>query len=99
MKKVTLAFPDPGSLWLFKDQSKAINIAITPGKNIIAGLFPTDEIARATTEFKAAEISTISTTSNRYSAKTRRPKPLFTVARIMSSFRSGLYQLRSIMNF
>jgi len=44
MKKVTLVFPSYGSLWLFKDKSKAVNVHVVPKKNLISGLFQQQEI-------------------------------------------------------
>lgn len=56
MQKITFAFPDYNSLWLFKSQTRAINVAITPKKNIIRGLFPKKDIETAVTKFKAVTV-------------------------------------------
>jgi hypothetical protein len=53
MKKVTLSFPSYNSLWLFKDQTKAINIRIEPKKNLISGLFQQQEVEMALQQYNA----------------------------------------------
>lgn len=55
MKKVTLAFPTHDSLWLFKEISKGINVAFAPAKNTITGLFTSEEVSIAVTQFQAVE--------------------------------------------
>jgi hypothetical protein len=54
MKKVTLTFPSYDSLWLFKDQTKAIHIQIKPRDHVISGLFDSSEIEMAVRKFQAA---------------------------------------------
>jgi hypothetical protein len=61
MPKATLTFPDPDSLWLFKDKSRAINIAVVPRKNRITGLFSSEEIDIAVKEFKGVQIMNAAT--------------------------------------
>lgn len=56
MQKITLLFPNHHSLWLFADKSRALNIAVTPRKNIIAGLFSSEEIDIAVKEFQAVRM-------------------------------------------
>lgn len=74
MQKFTFAFPDPISLWQFKSQVQAINVTITPKKNIISGLFPQQDVELALNTFKAIAISQApssiekqKTTGNRHS--------------------------------
>lgn len=53
MRKITFTFPDYKSLWDFKDQTQAINVAITPKMNRIAGLFSSQEVDVALSKFNA----------------------------------------------
>jgi hypothetical protein len=68
MQKSTFAFPDYDSLWLFKNQTQAINVAISPRKNMISGIFPQQDVELAVKKFNAVAINT--TTSPSYSDKT-----------------------------
>jgi hypothetical protein len=56
MQKITFAFPDYDSLWLFKSQTQAINVTITPKKNMIKGLFPKKDIEVAVSKFNAVAV-------------------------------------------
>lgn len=56
MQKTIFAFPDPESLWQFKNETRAVNIAVTPKKNTISGLFDQGEIEMAVKKFKAVAI-------------------------------------------
>jgi hypothetical protein len=92
MQKVTLTFPNPDSLWLFKDRSKAINVAVAPAKNRMTGLFSSEEINIALTQFQAVKAISTSTNANASSFKhteTRTEKP---------PFRFRFSQLLSLMN-
>jgi hypothetical protein len=92
MHKVTLTFPNPDSLWLFKDKSKAINVAVAPRRNTISGLFSSDEIDIAVNEFKAVQLVNASTGNTAVSVRnteTRTAKP---------SFRFAFSQLLSVLN-
>jgi len=80
MHKVTLTFPNPDSLWLFKDKSKAINVAVAPRKNTITGLFSSEEVDIAVKEFQATQIINCSTSKSAASVnhtEIRTPKPFF----------------------
>jgi hypothetical protein len=57
MQKITFAFPDHESLWQFKNQTQAINVAITPKRNTISGLFPQQDVELATNKFNAITIN------------------------------------------
>ena len=57
MQKITFAFPDYDSLWVFKNQTQAINVAISPKKNIISGLFLTQDVELAVGKFNAVTIN------------------------------------------
>lgn len=57
MQATTLIFPDYNSLWLFKAQTQAVNISITPKKSAINGPFGKQDIERAMKEFKATLIT------------------------------------------
>lgn len=57
MEKVTFTFPSYDSLWSFKDKAKAINIKITPKKNIISGVFQQQDVELAINEYHAVTIS------------------------------------------
>lgn len=92
MQKVTFTFPDPTSLWLFKERSSAINVMIAPRKNMITGLFSSEEVETAMKEFKAIQMKNTSTsmdTSLIKRTETRSLKPLF---------RSRIFQLLSFLN-
>jgi hypothetical protein len=71
MHKVTLAFPTHDSLWLFNEQSKAINVAVTPMKKIITGLFSSEEVTLAEMQFLAIKLNTDSNSSNNLLSKPR----------------------------
>jgi hypothetical protein len=92
MPKVTLSFPNHDSLWSFKDNSKAINVAVTPRRNTITGPFSSEEVDIAVTRFQAVAVANTTTSTNTSSIKhtetsTGRP-----------SFRSRFRQLLSVMN-
>jgi hypothetical protein len=92
MQKVTLTFPNPDSLWLFKERSKAINVAVAPAKNMMTGLFSSEEINIALTQFEAVQTMRTLTNANASSlshTETRTEKPPF-------KFRFS--QLLSLMN-
>jgi hypothetical protein len=57
MQKITLTFPDPNSLWLFKDKSRTVNVAVAPRKNTMTGPFSSEEIDMAVKEFQAVQVS------------------------------------------
>jgi hypothetical protein len=92
MHKVTLTFPNPDSLWLFKDKSKAINVAVAPRKNTITGLFSPDEIDIAVKEFQAVQIMNASTNKN------APPLKYTQTGTIMPLFRFKFSQLLSALN-
>ena len=72
MRKIILAFPDHESLWQFKNQTQAVNIAITPKKNIISVAFSEQEVELAVDAFKATTISNASSsTEKQVPVKTR----------------------------
>jgi len=56
MQKLTFSFPSYDSMWLFKEQSKAINVRIEPKKNLMTGLFVKQEIDLALQQYKATTI-------------------------------------------
>lgn len=56
MQKITFAFPDHNSLWQFKNQTQAINVTITPKKNIISGLFLQQDVELAVHTFNAVTV-------------------------------------------
>ena len=56
MQKVSFAFPDYHSLWLFKNQTRAINVSIIPKKNIITGLFLPKDVELAISKFNAVTV-------------------------------------------
>jgi hypothetical protein len=90
MPKVTLSFPTHDSLWSFKDNSKAINVAVTPKRNTITGPFSSEEVDIAVKRFKAVAVATISTkTSSIKHTETSTERP---------SFRSKFRQFLSVMN-
>jgi len=94
MKKVTLAFPDYESMWIFTNQTKAINVRIQPKENRLSGLFSGEEIDRAVKEFRAIQPINTSAginTSQSSNAKTRTDGPLL-------KLRSRLHQLLSMAN-
>lgn len=66
MDKISFTFPDHDSLWQFKNQTQAINVAITPKKNRISGLFHQHDVELAVNKFNAVSISekNISSTTN-----------------------------------
>lgn len=89
MKKVTLLFPKHNSLWLFKEKSTAINVAITLKKNTITGLFSLDEVDIAVKEFEAVQmISTLTATNtvaaNRKETTTAAPSFKFRFSQLLS---------------
>lgn len=53
MHKITFTFPDHDSLWQFKNQTRAINVAIAPRKNMISGLFHQQDVELAVSKFNA----------------------------------------------
>jgi hypothetical protein len=53
VQKITFSFPDNKSMWEFKNQTQAINVAITPKKYIISGLFSEQEVSLALSKFNA----------------------------------------------
>ena len=55
MPPTALIFPHYNSLWLFKSQTHAINIAIIPKTNHITGLFDEQDIKKALQEFQATK--------------------------------------------
>ena len=71
MKKVTLTFPSNDSLWLFKEQSRAINVTVTPMKKTITGLFSLEDVSIAVTEFKAVQMTGIIMAANLRPKQTR----------------------------
>lgn len=91
MKKVILTFPDPNSLWLFKDKSRAINVAVAPMRNTITGPFSVEEVDVAIKEFQAVQIVYTATapTTSVNPTETRTAKP---------SFKFRFSQLLSMMN-
>ena len=91
MKKVILTFPDPNSLWLFKDKSRAINVAVAPMKNTITGLFSVEEVSIAIKDFQAVLVNTSTDTSSYLirHTETRNVKP---------TFRYWFSQLLAMMN-
>jgi len=93
MKKVTLSFPTHDALWLFKEKSTAINVAITPKKNTITGLFSLDEVDMAVKKFEAVQINGTSTATNTVAAN--RKERMTTVP----SFKFRFSQLLSMLNF
>jgi hypothetical protein len=92
MRKVTLAFPNPDSLWLFKDKSKAINVAVAPRKNTITGLFSSEEIDIALNEFQATQLINAATANSAASIKHTQTRTE------NSSFRFRFSQLLSVLN-
>lgn len=54
--KATLSFPSYQLLWLFKEQTQAINIHIEPKKNTITGLFAQNDIDKAIEQFHAVTV-------------------------------------------
>jgi pentatricopeptide repeat protein len=53
MKKLTFLFTSYDDLWMFKDQSKAINVKVNPRNNLISGLFEKQDIEMALDVFHA----------------------------------------------
>jgi hypothetical protein len=53
VQKITFSFPDNKSMWEFKNQTQAINVAITPKKHLISGLFSEQEVSLALSKFNA----------------------------------------------
>ena len=74
MKKVTLSFPTYDTLWTFKEKSIAVNVAVSPRKNIIAGLFSASEVEFAIKEFQAIKIDDAPTTLYASSVSYRKRK-------------------------
>jgi hypothetical protein len=64
MQKITLTFPDPNSLWLFKDKSKTVNVAVAPRSNTMTGPFSSEEIDIAVKEFQAVQVPKTSASTN-----------------------------------
>jgi len=89
MPKVTLTFPDPNSLWLFKDQSAAVNVTVAPKKNSIAGLFSSEEVDRAIHQFQAVQVNNVLPNANTFASKSTVTK---------SAFRFRFSQLLSVLN-
>jgi len=89
MSKVTLTFPDPNSLWLFKDQSAAVNVTVAPKKNSIAGLFSSEEVDMAIRRFQAVQVN--NTLPNAEASASRS-----TVTK--TAFRFRFSQLLSVLN-
>ena len=92
MQKVTLTFPDPNSLWSFKDKSKAVNVAVAPRKNIMTGPFSSEEIDMAVKEFQAVHMPNTSNSTIPSSLKHTK------TATSKSPFRFRFAQLLSMMN-
>lgn len=63
MDKMTFTFPDHDSLWQFKNQTQAINVTITPKKNMISGLFQQHDITLAVNKFNAITIDKVTSSS------------------------------------
>ena len=92
MKKVTLMFPSNDSLWTFKEKSKAINVRIEPKHNRITGVFYSDEIDVAMSQFQAIQPdNTEVKDSATISSTTRIRRPSF-------KFKSRLRQLLTVIN-
>jgi len=53
MKKISFTFPTYEALWQFKDQSKAVNVSISPKHHTITGRFCNEEVDLAIKEFQA----------------------------------------------
>lgn len=63
MERITISFPDQDSLWQFKNQTQAINVAITPKKNMISGLFQQQDVELAVNQFNAVTVNKAKTIS------------------------------------
>jgi hypothetical protein len=97
MQKSTFAFPDYESLWLFKNQTQAINVAISPRKNMISGLFPQQDVELAVKKFNAVAINT--TTLPSYLDKTSDGKNSPGWLNIYSnSYNDGIRKLKKVVN-
>lgn len=59
MQKTSFIFPDYESLWQFKNETQAVNVAVTPKKNQISGLFEQNEVEMAVNKFKAVTVPKI----------------------------------------
>jgi len=59
MKKASFTFPTYTSMWMFKDQTKAINVRVEPKKHVMTGLFRIEEIELAVKQFQAVLLTTI----------------------------------------
>ncbi len=93
MKKVTLMFPSNDSLWTFKEKSKAINVRIEPKHNRLTGVFYSDEIDVAISQFQAIQPDNITEAkdSATVSSTTKIRRPSF-------KFKSRLRQLLAVIN-
>ena len=59
MQKTSFIFPDYESLWQFKNETQAVNVAVTPKKNQMSGLFEQNEVEMAVNKFKAVTVPKI----------------------------------------
>lgn len=97
MQKSTFAFPDYESLWMFKNQTQAINVAISPKKYMISGLFPQQDVELAVNKFNAVTINT--TTLPSYLNKNNDGKNKSGWSKIYSiNFNYGIRKLKEVVN-
>jgi len=92
MQKITLTFPDPNSLWLFKDTTKTVNVAVAPRTNTMTGPFSSEEIDIAVKEFHAVQVSKTSASTNPSSLQHTETRSA------RSPFRFRFSQLLSLMH-
>lgn len=98
MKKVVLTFPNADSLWLFKDQTKAVNITISPKRNSISGLFTSEEVEMALHLFQAIQlnkcsVSTSTSPIKRTEGKATKSLLFFTFSQVLSFLNRGWFSL------
>lgn len=93
MQRITLTFPNPDSLWLFKDKSRTVNVAVAPRNNTMTGPFSSEEIDIAVKEFRAVQVPNTSKSTNPSSLKHTETRT------VQSPFRFRVSQLLSMLNF
>ena len=89
MQKISFIFPDYESLWQFKNETQAVNVAVTPRKNQISGLFEQDEVEMAVNKFKAVTVVKIEPSAT--TQKASQPKNYFV------NYRTSVRNLRKIV--
>lgn len=95
MQKITLAFPDHDSLWQFRNQTQAINVNISPRKNIISGLFGQPDVELATQKFNAVTVNQVSSPASTQKDQTPKQNGLWGYA---LNYQYSFNKLRKVFN-